>query len=380
MRRPATPGRYRACALGFALLACWTACATGWRIEDSKQPVPSLSTEEARLLADVNPYVIAFDDTLTPFLCRWQTPATLGVALDADASVEDRRVIEMALRAWEQAGLGLRFEIGAEPAAIEVGFTAPEGYSGATRADCEVGESPGGALEAWLVAARLLVRRVDVDALGRPLPLTPEERLGSALHEIGHALGFQGHPRRGDTVMLRSVDHVRRAGRRALQGEAFRDPALAALYRLRSGTRLGSFELPGGRTRELDALRALASGLGYRGPLARVGDRDARIAWNRPGAVDPHFLLPEISSVYDDPRRFRAIPGPGVRGLLARGAEVVPDSMPRRGPASGVPEPESSRRGFSRLRLAPHLAEFSGEFPVARVERASGPEMLLRAR
>ena len=328
MRTPAAPRRHRTCALGFALLSCWTACATGWRIEASKQPLPALSAQEARMLADVNPYAIAFDDSLTAFLCRWPTPATLGVALDADATDADRRVIEMALRAWEQAGLGLRFEIGALPTAIEVGFTAPEGYSGATWADCEVRESPGGSLEAWLVEARLLVRRVDVDALGRRVPLAPAERLGAALHEIGHALGFQGHPRRGATVMLRSVDHVRGAGRRALRGEPFRDSALAALYRLPSGTRLGRFDLPEGRTRALDSLRAIASGLGYRGPLARVGDRAARIAWTGPRALEPGFLLPDIVGVYDDPRRFRAIAGPGVRALLELGAEVPTQSIP----------------------------------------------------
>jgi len=269
------------------------------------------------MLADINPYVLAFDGLLTPFLCRWRSPATLGVALEPGANDEDRRVLETALRAWEQAGLGLRFELGAEPTAISVGFSVPGGYSGTTRADCAVRADGGKLLNAELVRARLVVRRVHEDMLGRPVPLTPAERVGATLHEIGHALGFQGHPRRGTTVMLESVDHVRRAGRRVLRGEPFHDPALAVLYRLPSGTRLGRFTLPPGRTLDLDTLRAVALELGYQGPLLRMGDRSARIAWRRPGAAELFFLLPEIAEAYRNPERFRAIPGPGVRTLIA---------------------------------------------------------------
>ena len=305
-------------ALACGLLLCWSACASGWKIEDPDRLLPELSREQSRMLRDVNPYVLAFDDLLTPFLCRWRSPATLSVSLDPGASEDDRRVLELALRAWEQAGLGLQFELGPGPAAISVGFATPGGYSGTTRADCAVRASGGSLETAELVHARVMVRRVQQDALGRPVPLTPAERLGTMLHEFGHALGFQGHPRRGATVMLESVDHVRRAGRRLLRGETFRDPALEALYRLPSGTRLGSIALSSGRTLDLDALHTVASGLGYEGPLLRSGDRSAQVAWRKPGAPRLFFLLPDIAEVLRDPEGFRAIPGPGVRALLSR--------------------------------------------------------------
>ena len=92
--------------------------------------------------------------------------------------------------------------------------------------------------------------------------------------------------------------------------------ALAALYQLPSGTRLGEFALARGSTRELDSLRDMALGLGYPGPLLRMGDREARIAWHRSGASDLFFRLPDIAEVFRDPERFHAIPGPAARRLL----------------------------------------------------------------
>ena len=83
-------------ALACGLLLCWSACASGWKIEDPDRLLPELSREQSRMLRDVNPYVLAFDDLLTPFLCRWRSPATLSVALDPGASEEDRRVLELA--------------------------------------------------------------------------------------------------------------------------------------------------------------------------------------------------------------------------------------------------------------------------------------------
>ena len=103
--------------------------------------------------------------------------------------------------------------------------------------------------------------------------------------------------------MVRSLDRVRRAGRDILRGRPFSDVALHALYALPSGEVLGRWRLPGGRTRGLDALRATATRAGFAGPLVRVGDRGARIAWRDGGGEDVAVFLPDVRAILRDPTR-----------------------------------------------------------------------------
>jgi len=209
----------------------------------------------------------------------------------------------VALRAWEGALPGLRWRV-AEPEAADVrlAFAAPpqdEAASipraGRAAADCALDADAlaqgARVLPARLVRATVVLRREGRDALGRPVPLTPDELAGAALHELGHALGFQGHARRGDTVMLRSTEAVRRAGRRVRAGRPFADATLRALYAVPSGAVVERRAVGPAHTRPVDRMRRLARERGWTGPTVRVGDRAARIAWEDANAPTGRLLL-----------------------------------------------------------------------------------------
>src|SRR5690606_15183057 len=83
-----------------------------------------LGVEEARLLAQGHPFVLPAGGRSTLFYCRWPSDTPIPVSLPLDATPEERRAIELALSAWEEAGLGIRFLPLADgsPAAIEIRF------------------------------------------------------------------------------------------------------------------------------------------------------------------------------------------------------------------------------------------------------------------
>jgi hypothetical protein len=289
--------------LALPLLACGP-----WDLASLEARHPALERVGAAPLAELTPYFIAMEGELTAFVCRWPTGSRLGVEVVGDAHVDDLAVLDRALAAWGGAGLGIALERGALPVAIEVHFAdASEGRSGVAAVDCRVREAGVERVEASLAFASITLRRAALDWRGHRVALAEEERLGAALHELGHALGFQGHPRRGETVMLRSVDHVRWAGAGVARGEPFRDSALAALYALPSGAVLGRVVLPAGRTRELDAARREASAAGRPDLWIRVGDRAARFHW---GIASTVFLVPDVNEIFLNPEAFRATRSP----------------------------------------------------------------------
>lgn len=286
----------RGLAAGLAALAL-CGCATTWDARALAGRRPELAGRPLGRLGDATPYAWASRDTLVLFLCRFSTAAPLGVALPPDATPEERVLLVHALRAWERAVPGLHFAPGARPAAIRVRFRegGPEGAR--TGAECAVDATGGSAdvLEARLVSAEVVLRRREGDAWGRPVALSEAELLGSALHELGHALGLQGHARRGPSVLVRSVDDVRAVGRRVGRGEPLEEDAMRALYALPSGLVIERRRLPPGSTLRIDAVAARARAAGLGPARVRVGDRSARIAWGS-GPTFEYFLrdLPDL--------------------------------------------------------------------------------------
>jgi hypothetical protein len=171
-------------------------------------------------------------------------------------------------------------------------------------------------LPARIVHASIVLERGGRDNLGRPLAHTREEFVGGALHELGHALGFQGHARRGDTVMDRSVDEVRRAGRRLLEKGAFRDDTLRALYAVPSGTVVRRISLTPAQTRPVDRLFEIAERRGFVGPLLRVGDRDARIAWFAARGPPIALMVFDVDRALRNPATLAVVPTGPARRLL----------------------------------------------------------------
>ena len=139
--------------------------------------------------------------------------------------------------------------------------------------------------------------------------------LGALLHELGHALGYQGHTRKGGTVMVRTTGEVRRRGRAVRSGEIFRDAAVEALYRVPNGTVLGRTTLSDGETSPVDRIADVAVARDLSGPLLRSGDDSARIAWRSRLGTKYVIEIPDIEGVVRNPESLRIVPSPSVGDL-----------------------------------------------------------------
>jgi hypothetical protein len=308
-----------------AACALWAAaCFARWDLSALEARYPALASEETARLAEASPYLLPTGDVLFLFFCRWQRARPLQVSLPPDATARERELLERALLAWQQADLGLLFELAPDARGdIEIRFVRGRAArAGSTGADCLVEAPPedeADALDARLVRASVHLRRHGWTTLGHERAFSDAEILGSAVHELGHALGYQGHARRGDAVMVRSVDRVRRTGEELLAGAPFHDDALHALYALPSGVILRSVALPRGRTSAVDTVYARAVAAGWFGPVIRVGDTAARIHWKPPDRRPLGFVIRELPETLRDPRELLLEPDAAVLEMLASG-------------------------------------------------------------
>jgi hypothetical protein len=309
-----------AAALAAALLPL--ACASGaFDLRGLEARHPALRPLDHRL-GQGNPYLLPGSGALYWFECRWQLARPLRVSLPPELAERDRELLQLALASLASAGLGLRFESDAAPedADIAVRLAEPDASkSGRTSADCAV-QLRGGRVSAELVRAEVSLQRSNQGVTGKPVALSEAEWLGAAIHELGHALGFQGHVRSGPGPMVRNVEQVRAIGRRVLRGEPLATPTLRALYLLPSGALLRRDALPAGRTDAIDRLGALARERGYRGPFVRVGDRSAWIDWRDARGRLAGVWLPELARVRRDPAKLQIAPDPVAAAWLAGAA------------------------------------------------------------
>jgi len=277
-----------------ALLALYAAgCAEqAWNADEWAVTRPELSGRSIGRLGDMTPYLLPADDALLFFVCHWSLDTPLHVSLPPDANSQERELLEKALRAWEAVVNGLHFEVveGAAPIRLRFRDTGPEGAR--TAVDCDVAPPfSGGALHARLVSAQIELRRAERDQWGKPIELAANQMVGQAAHELGHALGLQGHAQGGKTVMVRETYNVGRIGEK-LNGEKpkpLQEPAMEALYSLPSGTVIERRALPPGSTKPVDAIAQRALAQGATRAQVRVGDRTAAVRWG-PGPDLVYYL------------------------------------------------------------------------------------------
>jgi hypothetical protein len=263
------------------------------------------------------PYVWASAGRIELRSCRFATDAPVGVALARGATPAEAEALDVALRAWEGALPGLRFRRD-DAGAIRVRFTdgplvAADGahVAGLTSADCRYDPATGrGALAA---ASIELARRAPPDRNGRERTLEPEERVGTLVHELGHALGAAGHAASSDDALGAGAEALRRAGRRALAGEPARSPALRALYAGPPGALLESAPLDEWRTAELDGLARSAREQRLDGPYLRAGEAVGRIFWRDAAGREWGFRVPGLAELAHDPTQLLLLaePSPG---------------------------------------------------------------------
>jgi hypothetical protein len=266
-----------------------------WKAEEWASTRPELSGRSIGRLGDVTPYVLAGDDALLFFVCHWSLDAPLRVSLPPDANSHERELLEKALRAWEVVVKGLHFEVakgGAAPIRLRFRETGPEGAR--TAVDCEVATpfAADGQLHARLVSAQIELRRAERDPWGKPIELAATQMLGSATHELGHALGLQGHAQGGKTVMVRETSAIAKIGEKLndeKKPKPLQEPAMQALYSLPSGTVIDRRALPPGATKAIDAIAQRARAQGATRPQVRVGDRTAAVRWG-PGPDLVYYL------------------------------------------------------------------------------------------
>lgn len=268
------------------------------------------------------PYVWAAEGRVELLSCRWTLDDPVGVTLVGGATPEEEHALDAALHAWEGALPGLRLPRTAS-GSIRVSFLdAPvpraDGTlgTGRTVADCRLDV---GASHAALVSASVEVaRRTPPDWRGRERALTPEERAGALVHEIGHALGVAGHARGSGDPLSADPEAARRAGGRALAGEPIASPSLAALYAHASGERLASAAVEPWRTLELDRLARLARAHQLDGPYLRAGDAVGRIFWRDGRGREWGFLVAGLAQLARDPTQLLLLPEASTRGALPR--------------------------------------------------------------
>ncbi len=266
-----------------------------WDAAALQREAPALDSAALRTLAGTKPYFLPYRGVLYAFLCRFSTREPITLAISATAKPAERRLVEAVLRAWEAAGLGLRFQeaplhqaafvIEWEERAVPTGEGMGLAHS---VTDCrltlpEHELAAGKTLAAELVTARVKLARRRADG-GEP-PLSPSELAGAALREVGRALGVHGSPRAKDDVLAASDVSLAEVGSGLLAGESLNASALRALYALPAGLILAHDPIGSEYTQLVDRMDNVARRNKIEGPILRVVDGARRVFWrSRNGA------------------------------------------------------------------------------------------------
>ncbi len=306
---------------GVCVLLAWavTACvplAGGWSVDALTARHPNAVLPEGHRLGDTPPHFWPDEDGAWLFLCRFDSEQPIAVALPEDASRVEREDLRLAMGTWTDALPGVRFrETTPDAARIVLRYddakTAglpPIAGTGLTVTDCEIDATVRGddlaardgagpsTLPARLVRALVILRRSNPDTIGREVPLSRDARVGAALHELGHALGFGGHDGSLASIMTTTTERIRDIAKPVRAGEGLLAESVAsvvALYSLPNGAVVGRAETSPRFAREVELALSFAERRGWRGPFVRVGERDAQLHWRRGDAMAGRLALAE---------------------------------------------------------------------------------------
>lgn len=263
----------------------------GWDTRNLKTLYPGAANIAGQRLADTPPYFAIAGDRAWLFLCRFATDEPIDVAFPPDADARERGAIELALKGWSAAGLGVRFRaVETTTQGITIRFAQAIGDSTVKRAGYAASEcgldwskmpidDANAPMPARLLRAEIVLRRSHTDIGGNKIALSDDEFVGTALHELGHALGFAGHVATDRSIMTRSTDRVRRFGRELRAAGTLAAPTLLALYTLPSGARLGEWSVSKNAAGLFRKAKFYAAERGWSGPRIRVGERNASLVW-----------------------------------------------------------------------------------------------------
>jgi len=290
-------------------LAACAAPTGGWDSDALFERYPDVRAIEAQRLGDLTPYPAIVDGRVELVTCRF--PATgqpvpvviTGEEWPSSWGAAALGAVEAALdslsfarhRALAAPGIRIR-------SIPDAGGTGPAGLAD-TRAECDVGPREGAVsgVRGLLVGSEIRIRRRVLGTWTQERAATAEDWLGAMLHELGHALGFQGHAAVGDSLVQLEQSRLRFLARRVLEGEPVAAPSLRALYALPPGTRLGVAALsPAARSVVAGVLQEVEERTRSAGaPVASralVGDRHARITWRWSDGASVVLRFPDWSA------------------------------------------------------------------------------------
>jgi hypothetical protein len=261
------------------------------------------------------PFVWPHEGAVSLMTCRFETAQPIGVFAPALAP-EQETALAAVLKAWEGAGIGVRFlRAPREHAQIELEFR-DEAITGDARTVVDCALRQGGAeIAKARVAVALRVR----GARGVERAASREELLGILAREWAHALGWLGDAQQGDAARRGSLADAARTGARIRAGEPLDSTAARALYTQPSGSELAtSPATPPSATHPVDRLARLAAQHGLAGPFLRTGRDAGRVFWRDSATGDeygaqvvaPAQLLraPGAVQLALEPRARRALP------------------------------------------------------------------------
>ncbi len=266
----------------------------GWDSDALVEQVPEIREIRGQRIGDLTPYPALVDGRVTLVACRFASPARpIPVVVSGDDWPSAWG--EAALEAVEAAVGSVSFERRPGPldapgihirSISTAGGAGPVGLAD-TRAECDVRlrEDSAADVRGHLLRSQVRIRRRVLGTFAQGRAATAEGWVGAMLHELGHALGFQGHAAVGDSLVQLEQSRLRLLGRRALEGEPVPAPNVRALYALAPGTRLGSVTLSASAQSVVDEVAREVEARGRRSgpPIAArsvVGDRHARLAWS----------------------------------------------------------------------------------------------------